>query len=231
MMKVYFTLLSIILLIGCNKKEHKLNKDWYNVAFLITDGTYNTEFTAPYDIFQHTQYREGIKPMNVFSVANKSDFITTFEGLKIVPDYNFLTDELPKIDILVVPSAEHHLDSDMDDKKLIEFIQKTDKNALYMTSHCDGAFMLAKAGILNGKASTTFPSDIKKYKESFPQLNVKDSVLFVHDGKYITSAGGAKSFEAALYLTEVMYGDTIAQKLAKGLVIDWDLKKTPYFKK
>jgi transcriptional regulator GlxA family with amidase domain len=230
-MNKYFILLSIIFLVTCSKREPKLNKDWYNVAFLITDGTYNTEFTAPYDIFQHTQYREGIKPMNVFSVSNKSDYITTFEGLKIVPDYNLLTDELPRIDILVVPSAEHHLDSDMDNIKLIEFIKQTDKNALYMTSHCDGAFMLAKSGILNGKISTTFPSDIKKYKETFLQLNVKDSVLFVHDGKYITSAGGAKSFEAALYLTEVMYGDTIAQKLAKGLVIDWDLKKLNYFKK
>ena len=94
-----------------------------------------------------------------------------------------------------------------------------------MTSHCDGAFVLAKAGILDNVTSTTFPSDIETYRLKFPHLKVQDSVLFVHDGKYITSAGGAKSFEAALYLCEHLYGKEIAQSLAKGLVIDWDLNK------
>jgi transcriptional regulator GlxA family with amidase domain len=94
---------------------------------------------------------------------------------------------------------------------------------MFMTSHCDGAFVMAKAGLLDRVASTTFPSDIGKYKQMFPHLNVKDSVLFVHDGKYITSAGGAKSFEASLYLCEYLYGKETAKSLAKGLVIDWDI--------
>ncbi|MEL6638295.1 MAG: glutamine amidotransferase, partial [Bacteroidota bacterium] len=53
-------------------------------------------------------------------------------------------------------------------------------------------------------------------------------VLFVHDGRFITSAGGAKSFEAALYLCEHLYGKTVAQQLAEGLVIDWDLTTVPH---
>ena len=97
-----------------------------------------------------------------------------------------------------------------------------------MTSHCDGAFPLAKAGILDSVASTTFPSDIENYKAMFPNLDIKDNVLFVHDGKYITSAGGAKSFEAALYLCEILYGKDIAKSLAKGLVIDWKLEDVPH---
>ena len=62
----------------------------------------------------------------------------------------------------------------------------------------------------------------------FPDLDIRKDVLFVHDGKYITSAGGAKSFEAALYLSEYLYGKDIAQSLAGGLVIDWDLNKVPH---
>ena len=62
----------------------------------------------------------------------------------------------------------------------------------------------------------------------FPNLDIKDNVLFVHDGKYITSAGGAKSFEAALYLCEILYGKDIAKSLAKGLVIDWKLEDVPH---
>ena len=229
--------LTVMLLQSCHvgiekpsNPSHKvtLNPDWYNVAFLITDGVYNTELTAPYDIFQHTKYREGIKAMNVFTVSNQSEAVTTFEGLRILPDFNFLTDSVPVIDILVVPSAEHHLDSDLEDAVLINWVQATGHKAKWVTSHCDGAFVLAQAGLLDKAKSTTFPSDIAAYRERFPSLDIIDSVLFVHDGKFITSAGGAKSFEAALYLTQHIYSDSIARSLAKGLVIDWDLSTLPH---
>ncbi|WP_165732281.1 DJ-1/PfpI family protein [Polaribacter sp. 20A6] len=244
-MKKVFLLLSVILIISCQPKEvekntenvkeiqpkkvfPKLEKGRYNVAFLIMDGTFNTELTAPFDIFQHTIFRENIKAMNVFTVANTDNVITTFEGMRILPDFNYLKDSLPKIDILVVPSAEHHLDSDLDDTAMIDFVKRVDKDATYITSHCDGAFVLAKAGVLNGKVSTTFPSDIDKMRATFPDLDIRKEVLFVHDGKYITSAGGAKSFEAALYLCEFLYGKEVAKSLAGGLVIDWNVDNVPH---
>ena len=210
------------------KAKPILDSTRYNVAFLIMDGTYNTELTAPFDIFQHTQYRENIKAMNVFMVANTLEPIRTFEGMYLLPDYDYTSEKLPKIDILVVPSAEHHLDTDLDDTVMIDFVKNVAKDALYITSHCDGAFVLAQAGLLNDKVSTTFPSDIDKMREKFPTLDIRKDVLFVHDDKYITSAGGAKSFEAALYLTEHLYGAKIARSLAGGLVIDWKLEEVPH---
>ena len=208
--------------------EPQLKSDRYNVAFLIMDGVYNTELTAPYDIFQHTIYRKDIKAMNTFMIADTKQVVTTFEGIRLLPDFNYLTDSLPHIDILVVPSAEHHLDSDLDNLELINWVRSVGKKAMNVTSHCDGAFVLAKAGLLDDVASTTFPSDIQAYKKMFPHLDVVSDVIFVHDGKYITSAGGAKSFEAALYLTQYMYGDSIAKSLAEGLVIDWELDQVPH---
>ena len=239
MKTMILSIASVVLFTGCQNQQEvknieerispKLMENRYNVAFLLMDGVYNTEFTAPFDIFQHTQYRKNIKAMNTFTVANTSTAITSFEGVRILPDFNYTKDILPKIDILVIPSAEHHLDSDLKDTVMLNFVKKVDRDALFMTSHCDGAFVLAKAGLLDEVSSATFPSDIEAYKKMFPQLNVKDSVLFVHDGKYITSAGGAKSFEAALYLSEVLYGKEIAQSLAKGLVIDWNVENVPRF--
>jgi len=208
----------------------KLEPNRYNVAFLIMDGTYNTELTAPYDIFQHTIFRKNIKAMNVFTVANTDNPITTFEGMRLLPDFNYVTDSLPRIDILVVPSAEHHLDTDLEDNVMLDFVRKIDKEAQFITSHCDGAFVLAKAGLLDNAVSTTFPNDIDKMRETFPNLDIRKEVLFVHDGKYITSAGGAKSFEAALYLCEFLYGKSIAESLAGGLVIDWKLEDVPHLK-
>ncbi|SNR31698.1 DJ-1/PfpI family protein [Maribacter sedimenticola] len=238
----HFTYLTILLatMLSCSEKKvtastaleqtkgPTMDPDGYNVAFLIMNGTYNTEFTAPFDIFQHTKFRKNIKVMNTFTVANTLDPITTFEGVRILPDFDYTKDTLPKIDILVVPSAEHHMDSDLNDTTLLNFIKKIDENALFVTSHCDGAFPLAKTGILDEVTSTTFPSDIESYRKMFPHLKVQDSVLFVHDGKYITSAGGAKSFEAALYLCQYLYGEEIAKSLAKGLVIEWDLGQVPH---
>jgi len=163
--------------------------------------------------------------MNVFTIANTDLSITTFEGMRILPDYNYLKDQIPKIDILVIPSAEHHLNTDLEDKAMLDFVKKINKEAQFITSHCDGAFVLAKAGVLEDKVFTTFPNGIDAMREMFPKLDVKKEVLIVHDGKYITSAGGAKSFEAALCLCEYLYGKEIAQSLAGGLVIDWDLKE------
>lgn len=235
---LYFLL--IIVIVSCvskaeNEKETVVQKtfpelkpDRYNVGFLIMDGTFNTELTAPYDIFQHTIFREGIKPMNVFTVADTNEPIVTFEGMRILPDFNYLKDSLPKIDILVVPSAEHHLDTDIENEELIGFVKRVGEEAQFVTSHCDGAFVLAKAGLLEGKVSTTFPSDIDKMRTMFPNLDIRKDVLFVHDGNVITSAGGAKSFEAALYLCEYLYGPEIARSLSGGLVIDWKLKDVPH---
>ncbi|WP_439153187.1 DJ-1/PfpI family protein [Winogradskyella sp.] len=245
---VVITISSLFLLFNCNnsveqssdsysknlnqvkddKQFLKLDPNRYNVAFLIMDGTYNTELTAPYDIFQHTVFRKGIKAMNVFTIANTDEPITTFEGIRLLPDLNYVTDSLPKIDVLVVPSAEHHLDTDLEDEIMIDFVKRIDKEAQFITSHCDGAFVLAKTGLLDNVVSTTFPSDIDKMREMFPDLDIRKDVLFVHDGKYITSAGGAKSFEAALYLSEHLYGKNIAKSLAKGLVIDWSLEEVPH---
>lgn len=240
MIKNIFLLALLMLSISCIDKKQsgdvinttqrqfpELVTDRYNVAFLIMDGVFNTEFTAPYDIFQHTQYRKGIKAMNTFTIANTLEPITSFEGIRFLPDFDYTQDSIPNIDILVVPSAEHHLDTDLKDTTMLNFVKKVSENALFVTSHCDGAFVLAKTGILDDVVSTTFPSDIEKYKAMFPKLKVRDSVLFVHDGKFITSAGGAKSFEAALYLCEHLYGKEIAESIAGGLVIDWDLNSFP----
>ncbi len=192
------------------------------------DGVYNTELTAPFDIFHHTILRDNIKAMKVFTIANTAEPIKTFEGLMLIPDLNYLEDSLPKIDMLVVPSAENHLSSDLEDEKMLELVRRVSDEAQFVMSHCDGAFVLAESGVLEGRESTTFPADIPEYRQRYPGLVVHDSVLFVHDGKFITSVGGAKSFEASLYLIELLYGKKVADEIAEGMVIDWDLNSIPF---
>ena len=196
----------------------------FNAAFLMIDGVYNSELMAPYDIFQHTIFHaKEKKGISVFTVNETMDTVTTFEGLKILPDYSFDSPDLPEIDILVVPSAEHNMDTDLENETLINWVNATGKAADYVVSLCDGAFVLAKAGLVSGKESTTFPSDIARYRETFPDLTVHENVTFVHHDNLLTSAGGAKSYDVALYLVHHLYGDNVAKRVGKGLVIDWDV--------
>ena len=193
-----------------------------NAAFLVVDGVYNSELVAPMDVLQHTVFHDanGIK---VFTVAPSRETITTFEGLRILPDYSYATDSLPAIDILIVPSAKNSITTDLDNVELINFVSSSGRQALYVLSLCDGAFVLAKAGLLDNYHCTTFPGDIQRFKETFPKLNVHEDVSFVHDTRMITSVGGAKSYECALYLVELLYGNKAAKEIGEGLVIDWDL--------
>lgn len=191
-----------------------------NVAFVIVDGVYNTELTAPFDIFQHTIYH--VEPgMRVFCVAPSLEPVRSFEGLRILPDYSFA--DAPKIDVLVVPLAEHCMDTDLDNVALIGFVRERGLAADYVMSLCDGAFVLAKAGLLANRDATTFPSDREALQAMFSDVRVHHDAELVRDGKFITSVGGAPSFNAALYLTELLYGAAKARGIAGGLVIDWDL--------
>jgi transcriptional regulator GlxA family with amidase domain len=192
----------------------------FKIGFLAVNGVYNSELIAPMDILHHTVFHTD-PGMEVFVVSPTKEPIITFEGLRIIPDYSF--DEAPAIDVLVVPSAKHSMDTDLEDDVLIQFVKDRGAKARYVISLCDGAFVLAKAGLTDGHESTTFPSDIPKYRIMFPNLTVHEAVSFVHDTNLITSAGGAKSYDPALYLVELLYGQKVAQGIAGGLVIDWNL--------
>ena len=154
--------------------------------------------------------------------------IQSFEGLRILFDFDYLRDDLPRIDVLVIPSAENHLGSDLKDIEMLNFVHSTAQQARFVTSHCDGAFVLAEANLLEGIVSTTFPAGIGEMRKRYPKLDIREDVLFVHDGKFITSAGGAKSFEAALYLCELLYGKKIAMEIAEGMVMEWSLDSIEY---
>ncbi len=228
-MQQFIITLGLILLSVLSMEAQSKDQTPLQVGFLIVDGVYNTEVIAPFDVFQHTIFHAP-PGMEVFTVAPTKEIITTFEGLKIQPDYAFEDKDLPVIDVLVVASAEHSMDSDLKNTEMISFVKRTGAQARYVLSLCDGAFVLAQAGLVDGKESTTFPADIGDYREMFPHLQVRENVSFVHHDNLITSAGGIKSYDAAMYLVALLYGDQVARNLGKGLIIEWDLQQIKHIK-
>jgi len=187
-------------------------------GFLIVDGVYNSELTAPYDILQHTVFHTepGIE---VFTVSPDGEAVTTFEGLIVTPHFSFA--DAPPIDILVVPSAEGSMDRDLENEAMMQWVRETGAQARFVMSLCDGAFVLATAGLLDGHRCTAFPGDQDRFAETFPRLDLERGVSFVHDGRLLTSQGGAKSYDVAMYLVDHLYGEEVARGVGGGLIIAW----------
>ena len=189
-------------------------------AFLIVDGVYNTELTAPFDVLGHSMNHvpDGLG-IDVFTVSPDGEPVTTAEGLTILPDFSF--ESAPSIDILVVASAEGSRDSDLKNRTLVDWVRRSGKEAQVVMSLCWGAFLLAEADLLEDRKCTTFPGDYGTFARRFPQHRLMVNVSFVHDRDVITSQGGARSFDAAMYLVEVLYGLEAAQGIGSGLLIPW----------
>jgi STE24 endopeptidase len=196
------------------------------VAFLVVDGVYNSELVAPYDILQHVRFHSPDDWPQIVTVSPDGRPVTTFEGLRLTPDHSFAT--APAIDVLVVPSAEHSMDADLENEALIGWVRSTGGAARHVMSLCDGAFVLARAGLLNGLSATTFPSDQDRFAAMFPRVDLVREVSFVDAGRALTSVGGAKSYEVALWLVERLYGAEVARKVGRGLVIDWNAAAVPH---
>lgn len=195
------------------------------VGFVLLDGVYNSELMAPYDVFQHTVYHT--QPgMQVCTVGRSRDPVRSFEGLRILPDHDF--ESAPPLDVLVVPSGAESMGSDLEDPTLIAWLAAAGGRADHVLSVCDGAFLLAEAGLLEGRACTTYPGDIAALQRRYPGLDVRAEVSFVVDGKAITGVGGAASYDPAMYLVEKLYGVQVAEGVGKGLVIDWRLDAVPH---
>jgi len=189
-------------------------------GFLIVDGVFNTELTAPYDVLEHTDYHgDASGGIEVFTVSPDGKIVTTYEGIRIQPHYSF--SDAPSIDILIVPSADHSRDTDRENTELIAWVRETGLQARYVMSLCWGAFILAEAGLLEDVSSTTFPRDFDLYTETFPTLDLRRDVSFVHDGKALTSQGAIRSFELAMYFVDHLYGEKVAQGIGSGLLIEW----------
>lgn len=201
-----------------------------NAAFLVVDGVYGTELVAPWDVLEHVRAHAGERPaIEVFTVSPDGKAVTTAEGLVIGADYGF--GDHPPVDLLVVPSAEGSRDRDLENKAMVAWVKKTGGEARWVMSLCWGAFVLGEAGLLDGRAATTFPADYDRLAQAFPGTDVKVNLSFVHDGKVLTSQGGVRSYEVALYLVGHLYGEETAEAIAGGLLVPWppDLDGGPDF--
>ncbi|NJP94840.1 helix-turn-helix domain-containing protein [Nonomuraea sp. FMUSA5-5] len=88
-----------------------------------------------------------------------------------------------------------------------------------IVSICTGAYVLAAAGLLDGRPATTHWREAEAFQRTFPQVRVDPSVLFVDDGDVLTSAGAAAGVDLCLHLVRLDHGSEAANRAARGCVV------------
>ena len=192
------------------------------VAILLFEDTEALDFAGPYEVFttaNRVARRQGASDdlFAVFSVAQTAEPVRLRAGLHIVPDHIF--QQHPPIDVLIVPGGV--VDAEMENLKLLHWIQSNAASASMTASVCTGAFLLAAADVLNSGPATTHWEDIEDLRQQFPALQVQENVRWVDQGKLITSAGISAGIDMSLHLVARLAGQTIAVATARQMEFDW----------
>lgn len=161
-----------------------------------------------------------------------ADFQITYCGIDVAPvssaglhfkqQPHFSDIPLEAGDYLVIPGASisYLLSKDFrKQKELFSWIKKCHNNQVHLVSICAGAFVLAFAGLLDGRECTTHFKQTANLQALFPKAKVKEHVLFVESGSIFTSAGIAAGIDLVLYIIEKIRGSYFAHKVARELVI------------
>ena len=151
-------------------------------------------------------------------MSETTDPITTAMGMTVIPAFTF--DRAPKADVLVVPGGG--VDPHLDNPAYLRWLRESAKDAEVVLSVCNGAFFLAKAGLLDGLEATTFAGliDELKTRRAEDESRVATS-RFVDNGKIVTAAGLSSGIDGALHVIEKLYGKGAAQVTAVGMEYDW----------
>lgn len=102
---------------------------------------------------------------------------------------------------------------------LAPYLQKSLETSRRVASACTGAFLLAAAGLLDGRKATTHWFHARTFRESFPKVKLEEDRIFTVDGKLWTSAGMTACIDLALALVEQDLGADVARDVARKLVV------------
>jgi transcriptional regulator GlxA family with amidase domain len=105
--------------------------------------------------------------------------------------------------------------------ELLTWVQEQAAQVEVLASVCTGAFLLAEAGLLEGRPVTTHWEDIQPLREAFPGLEVVDDERFVDTGAIVTSAGISAGLDMSLYLVARLMDGDLARKTARQMDYHW----------
>ncbi len=187
------------------------------VLIVLFDGVQSLDVTGPLEVFAHAVDHEGERAYRVRTASLGGAPVRTTSGLAITPDGDLRDqDQAGPPDLLMVPGGEGARRRDQD---LVAWIRDGAPRARRVASVCTGAFLLAAAGLLDGRRATTHWSWCEVLREQYPAVQVDPDPIFVKDGTVATSAGITAGIDLALALIEDDLGRDEALTVARALVV------------
>jgi transcriptional regulator GlxA family with amidase domain len=198
-----------------------------NVGIFIFDDVEVLDFAGPFEVFSRTRLVPGLEalrsdaeaPFHVFTVARDGGPVLATGGLKVIPEFAF--NDHPIIDLLVVPGGFGTRPL-MNDLSTLEWIQSVAQSTELTTSVCTGALLLANAGLLRDRESTThwaaldLLASLAQDGSASSGMRVDRTRRVVDTGAgVITSAGVASGIDMSFYVIEKLLGKDVADQTAK----------------
>ena len=172
------------------------------IAIALFDGVEVLDFAGPYEVFTATRNESGEPYTRLFTVADELE-IKCHGGLRVIPDAPF--ENCPTFDVLIIPGGPGAREKSNDQETVIRFIKEQKHRAKLIASVCTGAFLLARAGLLDGRRATTHSNRLKLFAEEFPAVTVEKRKI-IDEGDIITVGGVSSGVDLALYLLERWFG-------------------------
>ncbi len=186
--------------------------DMSTVAVAIAEGMLHFELCIACEVFS-SETAEGIDPWYDLRVCGPAS--VRVGKFVIPPDGGF--DELVRADTVIVPGwADTTVDPPAD---LVDAVRAAHDNGARIASLCTGAFVLAAAGLLDGRRATTHWVHAPVLATRYPTIDVDPGVLYVDSGSVLTSAGKAAAVDLCLHLVRLDHGSTVANRVARRLVV------------
>lgn len=186
--------------------------DMPSVALAVTADVPIFEVAAPCEVFGLSR-PDWVEPWYDFTVCAPAN--VRFGGW-FRADTPHRLDELVRADTVIVPAC-HDIDSNPP-ADLVEAVRAAHEAGARVASICTGAFVLAAAGLLDGRRATTHWMHADRLARRYPSVQVEPDVLYLDDGDVLTSAGTAAGIDLCLHIVRTDYGAAVANDLARRLV-------------
>jgi transcriptional regulator GlxA family with amidase domain len=184
------------------------------VAILVTDGVALFELGVASDIFGTDITTDSGRPLYRRYICGAAPYVTTDAGFRMEVPYGL--EALAAASAVVVLPTE---DLDLVPDAVPRALRLARSRGQRVLSLCTGAFVLAAAGLLDGRAATTHWEECADLARQYPRVRVDPGVLYIDEGDVLTSAGSAASVDLCLHVVERDYGAEVAARVARDLVV------------
>jgi AraC family transcriptional regulator, transcriptional activator FtrA len=185
------------------------------VALVAYDDLRTFEYSIAADIFGLKREGLGVDWYDTIVVSPDRGKLKGAGGIQVMATAPF--DAIAKADTIVVPGWRSVTESPPE--ILLTALRHASKRRARIVSLCSGAFALGAAGLLDGKRATTHWMFAQDFQTMFPNTHFESDVLYVDEGRIITSAGSAAGLDACLHIVRQDYGASITNTIARRMVI------------